>query len=1060
MGTSSTYSDLQVWLLGTLSVTRGDGVTIPIPSRPQRRLLTMLALHAGDTVRSSVLEDQAGLSPGALRTSISRLRRVVGGDALETTAFGYRLRAEVDHDAFERMVGLAPELADAEARIALSDAVALWRGDPLVEFEGETWTDAPLRHLAERHASAMEDLALLHLEAGDIATALATARTVVEREPFRERPRALLIRALAEDGRPTEALRAFQSYRALLGDEIGIEPSAALVELDRAIARSVDTSSPTGPEWTDAGWGRERRTVPRTSESRHHLPPVPVSSFVGRSGDVATVLGLVAVERLVTLTGAGGCGKTRLAIAVASADADLLGRRPRWVELGVVSASSHVVEHVAAAVGLTLRPDVDVVEQLVDHLVDAPPTLLVLDNAEHVIAPVEQLLTALLERYPSLRTLVTSREPLGVPGERVWRVPSLSTPAPGAPADLEVLMSYDSARLFLERARSARPDLATDQDTLAHVASICIGVDGLPLALELAAARTRTHPVEVVAAGINDAVRWQSGLHRAPLARHATLHASIQWSVDLVEPLARTVLGRLSVFQTSFSFDAALAVGRADEPGDLVSDAIAALVDANLLQFEGPADRLRMLNTVRRFCTLRAQGSELEGARERHARYCASYCEEIGEGVHGIERGPFIREMPNLVAAMEWARQHEPRLMFRMCTGLASVRTVLGFHDNIAETWTWLLSLDRGPQCGEAWRREWAAAVAAQMATATAHRIDVGSVADEVLSMLPADAGRARGWAGRGAAMRPAYQGHPGPILAYADEVRARHDDLEYSVYGGFAAYMAAMMGRLEEADHHVHELQRLSRRYATSFSVDTVGNGFAAVVVTDLIRGDVTTAAGRAHGAVPDDPSFSMTAAAALAQVALVSGDRNVLAHAIEWSRQPTIPLLRFLPTFIELVKRRLGGHVEHAADLAEQVWEEAEHLPVSRVYPLPILTAALVDAGRIGVGRDMTERAALIVAGMDPAPLLSAGVLESRAMLDLASGEILTAAGWLRDLLEISVANQFGQMTIDALERVAEAAGDGALAATLRAPTQRGATLTEAVRLGQRWLTGVASG
>lgn len=1057
MGDPAMSGELQVGLLGSLTVSR-RGAVISIPSGPQRRLLSMLALHAGDVVRSSVLEDQAGLSSGALRTSISRLRRVVGTDALETATSGYRLRAAVDLVAFERMVGVAPELSDAQARTVLTDAVALWRGDPMAEFHGESWTEVPIRRLAEQFATALEDLALLQLDAGETTAAVATVGRVVEREPFRERPRALLIRALAEDGRPTEALRAFQSYRALLRDEIGIAPSAALVELDRSIASSVGNTV-TAFGTIHPAWVRERRATPRTSEPRHHLPPVPVSSFVGRSNDVATVLGLVTVERLVTLTGAGGCGKTRLAIAVAGADAERRGRPARWVELGVVSTPSHVVEHVAAALGLTLRHHIDAVRQMADHVADAPSTLLVLDNAEHVIAPVAELLSELLQHCPSLRVLVTSRGALGIAGERVWRVPSLSTPPPGTPVDADVLMSYDAVRLFLDRARSARPDLASDRDALAHMASICTGVDGLPLAVELAAARTRTHPVAQVAAGINDAVRWQTDLHRAPLARHATLHASIQWSVDLVEPLARAVLIRLSVFETSFSFEAGVAVGRVGEPPDLVADAISTLVDAHLLQLDGSTDRLRMLRTVRRFCALRPDGgSDIDGARARHARYFTTYCQHVGEGRHGIERGPFIREMPDIVAAMEWAREHEPSLMFRICSGLASVRTALGSHGNIADTWRWLLSLDRGPTSGETWRREWATAVAAHMAAATAHSIDVNRVVDEIHSLLPGTAHRERGWAGRGAAMRPAYQGHVGPILAYADDVRARHDDLEYSVYGGFAAYMSAMMGRLEEAERHVVELERLSRRHTASFSVDTVGNGVAAAIVIDLIRGNLSKAASRADAPVPDDASFSMTAAAALAHVALVAGNRDTLARAVEWSRQPTIPLLRFLPTFIELVKRRFSGNLEHAADLAEQMWEEAEIVPVSRVHPLPVLTAALVDARRLTFAREMTERAASLVGGMDAAPLLSACVLASRALLDLDAGDIPTAAVSLRELLDISTTNGLVQMTIDALNHVANASGDGQVATTLRSMARPGATLVEAVRLGQRWLASVA--
>lgn len=1028
--------ELRVELLGALSVSRTAAGAIPIPSRPQRRLLAVLALHAGEEVRSSSLEEWLVLSPGALRTSVSRLRRVVGAGAVETTAIGYRLGASVDVAAFERLVSLAPDVGDDAARAALGEAIRLWHDDPLVEFAGEPWAEPVVRRLCELHASAVEDLAVLQLDAGEVAIPLVAIQALVDREPFRERAQALLMRALAEGGRPAEALRAFHAYRDLVCEEVGTEPSHALVELDRAIAASIESSTPIGPRPGDPAWTRVRRSVP--TAPLHHAPPVPVSSFVGRRHDLATVLDLVRSHRLVTLTGSGGCGKTRLAIAAATAEADRHRTDVRWVELGVVPVAADVVEHVAAAVGLSPQPRGDANLQLIGHVAGGRPMLLVLDNAEHVLAQVTELLTALLPRCASLRVLVTSREPLGIAGESIWRVPSLATPPPHVPVGVDDLASFDALQLFVDRARAARPGLVVDDEVLRHVAAICSGVDGLPLAVELAAARTRTLPVEVVSAGITDAVRWHATGSQAPLGRHATLHASIAWSVDLVDPLARSVLARLSVFQASFTLEAALTVAGAGEPPDQVADAVGALVDASLLQFDDATGRFFMLLTVRRFCTLRAN-DELEPARARHARHLAAFCADVGAGRRGIERGPFIREMPDLVVAMDWARVHEPRLVFAMCAGLAPVRSALGHHGNVADTWRWLLTLDRSAGTvvddgGVDWTAAWATAVAAQMAAATAHQVDVSLVADEVDRLLPADAVRARGWLARGGAMIPAYQGRMAPILAHVEDVRARRDDLEDSMYGGFAAYMLALVGRLDESDRQLAELARLTRRHHTTFRVDTVGNGYAAAIVVDLLRGDLRSAIGRADQPVPDDPAFSMTAAAALAHVALVAGDRPTFARALEWSRQRTIPMLRFLPTFIELVQRRFDGELDHAADLAEQFWEEAEQVPVSRVHPLPLLVTALVEVGRTSEARAMTSGAAELVARMDPAPLLSAGLMASRSLLAANAGSVSEAAACLGALLEITTAHGFVPMTVEALEQIAAIADDAVLAATLR--------------------------
>lgn len=1022
--------ELQVALLGPLVVTRGRPVRIA--SRPQRRLVAALAVHAGEVVRASSLEEWLRVSPGAIRTSVSRLRRLVGADAVETTPVGYRLRAQVDAATFERLVSLAPDLGDDAARSALESAIGLWRDDPLAEFAGEAWAEPTVRRLSELHATAVEDLAVLQLDAGHVSTALVAIGALVDREPFRERSQALLMRALADGGRPTEALRTFHTFRQLLCDEVGIEPSSALVDLDRAIAASIETSSALRPRPGDPAWGRARHSP--APVAAHHAPPTPLSSFVGRRDDLATVLDLIGEHRLVTLTGSGGCGKTRLAIAAAAAETDRSGTVVRWVELGLASTADAVNDHVAAACGITTRSRGDPTEHLIDHLATEPPVLLVLDNAEHVLTAVAVLVAPLLRRCRHLRVLVTSREPLGITGESVWRVPSLATPPPHFAVGVDEVASFDALALFVERARQARTGFVLDDESIAHVAAICRGVDGLPFAVELAAARTRTMPVEVVSAGIGDAVRWQATASAAPLGRHATLHASIAWSVDLVDPPARTVLARLAVFQGSFTLEAALSVGGDGEPVDRVADAVTALVDASLLQFDDVTGRFRMLQTVRRFCTLRSHG-EVDRARARHAHHLAAFCADVGAGRRGIARGQFIREMPDLVAAMDWAREHEPRLVFAMCAGLAAVRSALGHDANVADTWAWLLSLERGSDTTADWSSEWATAVAALMASATGHASDVSAVIDEVDGLLPVDAVRARGWLTRGAAMVPAYRGRLAPILAHVAEVRGRHDDLEDSIYGGFAAYMLALVGRLDEADRHVAELERLTRRHRTDFRVDTVGNGYAAAVVADLARGELRAAAARARQPVPHDPAFSMTAAAALAHVALVTGDRGTFASALAWSRQRTIPVLRFLPTFIELVSRRLGGEVDHVADLAEQYWQEAAPVPVSQVHPLPVLTRALLDAGRVATATAMVDEAAGLVDAMEPAPLLETGVVASRAAIDVSRRDVDAAAVSVVVLLDLAVAHGFVPMTIDAVELVAAIADDPALTACLHA-------------------------
>ena len=1025
---------IDIRLLGPLEVSGPDARQIEIPSKPQRRLVSALALHVGSVVRGATLEDRLDLSAGALRTSISRLRRLLGPDALTTTPPGYALDARVDVTEFDRLTALAPSLHDDAARSVLEQAMCLWRGPPLDEFSSDPWAAAAVARLHEVWATAVEDLAVLQLDAGETSIALAGIRSLIDDDPYRDRPQALLLRALCEAGRRTEALRSFQTYRRLLLDDIGTEPSRSVNALDRTIAAADPAWTPAPPFPDHPAWNRTRLHV-ATERRRAPRLPVPVSSFIGRSDEVAALSALLDTQRLVTLTGAGGCGKTRLALAVADATLDRYPGGAWWVALGPLTSSAQVLETVASSTGHTATSGADLTDQLVGRLDTDQPSLLVLDNAEHVLETVDALVAELLVRCPCLTVLVTSREPLGPAGELVWRVPPLDT--------------SDARALFLERAREARPTLLVDDDADAHVAAICAGLDGLPLALELAAARTRTLPLSTVAQGVGDAVRWQASGSRSTLAQHATLHASISWSVDLLDPIARTVLVRLSVFESAFTLQSAIAVAGAGHTDDELAASISTLVDASLVELDDATARYRMLRIVRQFCALRAQGTaDLDATRRRNVHRVADWCTEVGDGRRGIERGPLIVEMPDVVAAMQWARREEPIEVLRMCAGLAAVRSALGYNANVLETWEWLMSLDRAAAATDGWAAEWAAAVAALMAPATAQSIDVGTVADEVRRLLPADRRRELGWLARGAAMAPAYRGHVKPILAHAEEAARRGDEMEISIYGGFAAYMLSMMGRSDDLEVRLDELRRLTRRRHTAFSVDTVGNGYVGAVLGDLNQGELRAAARRATDRIPDDPAFSMTAAAALAQVALHTGDRATMACAVAWSRQETIPMLRYLPILIDLTATVTDGSTETAADLAEDYWEESAHVPVSRCHPLPLLTSALLAAGRLDAATSCVEAADGLVHDMDPAPWLRAGVLHGRAQLALHRGHRDELALHASDLAQLAATQSFATMAIDASELTAAALGPSTDRTRLLADTDAARQ-----RLGYRW-------
>ncbi len=485
----------------------------------------MLCQRSRTVVRSVVLEEHLGLSAGALRTSISRLRRVVGAECLVTGPAGYELRADVDVSEYEKLVNAADVSGAEQARCDLERSRSLWTGPPYDEFADEPWAEAEVRRLIELHTAATEELVVVLLDAGENAAAMVELVPLIDEHPYRDQPRALLMRALNQAGRQTEALRQYQAYRNVLHNDIGTEPSSALIELDRAIAAGSDLGvlrTRGHPAWT-----RHRGPLTVTNRDALRRLPTPLSSFIGRGREIAEITALLGDHRILTLTGAGGSGKSRLALRVASTARDRRSTDAWWIDLGVLATDGDVAEQIATEIGVV--PGLDTVVELERRLRDRP-TLIVLDNAEHVIDATAEVLVALLTRCPDLRTLVTSRQPLGITGEVVWRVPALALPDETTPMTLDNLEQHDALRLFLTRAREARPGMAVDRQAVDHITSICRELDGMPLALELAAAQLRTLPLETVAAQ-----HRRDHASQEQLPAHATLPVRHAESVDPME---------------------------------------------------------------------------------------------------------------------------------------------------------------------------------------------------------------------------------------------------------------------------------------------------------------------------------------------------------------------------------------------------------------------------------------------------------------------------------------------------------------------------------------------
>ena len=375
--------------------------------------------------------------------------------------------------------------------------------------------------LGELRCSAWESALELGLARGRHSQVAARAAELVELEPLRERLWSALITALAETGRTPEALRCYQRYRRLLGEELGLDPSTRLRALEERVVR-----------------GEFERPVEVSAQPAHNLP-VPLTTFVGRSilqGDIGTA---VEQDRLVTLIGIGGSGKTRLALEVAAGVVSAFPGGAWLVELAPVTEASQVVRAVADVLSIPVQPDRDLTDVLSDALASRPATLLVLDNCEHLLATCAGLVGRLLRKAAHLHVLATSRQPLIVPGEAIWPVPPLEPETEGA-------------ALFRDRSRLARPDHADPEVDHDVVLEICRQLDGLPLAIELAAAQVQTLDLHDLAARLGDRFRLLQR-HTPASDRHRSLRDTIAWSHDLLSPAAQMVLRRLAVFPTAHS---------------------------------------------------------------------------------------------------------------------------------------------------------------------------------------------------------------------------------------------------------------------------------------------------------------------------------------------------------------------------------------------------------------------------------------------------------------------------------------------------------------------------
>jgi predicted ATPase/DNA-binding SARP family transcriptional activator len=667
-------------VLGPLEIVEGSR-QLHVSGSRERALLAILLIHAGHVVSADRLIEElwGGDIPGnpsnALQVVVSRVRKALevpdGPGRLVTRKPGYLLDVgpeEVDAGRFVRLVAEARQLDRPRGLPLLEQALGLWRGPALTEFAAEGFARSEIGRLEEERLRAIELKAEAELALGRHAALAGELMALVAANPLREPLRAHLMLALYRSGRQGDALRVFQEGRAVLAEELGVDPGPELRELHQRILLQAASLMPTG----------EARV-----SSQGNLP-VPVTSFVGRHAALAAADGLLRRSRLVTLTGPGGTGKTRLAIELARTLDESFPDGAWLVELEAVTDPAAVPDALAAAFYLRESSSLGVAGPARGPLLDkvigylrGREALVVLDNCEHLVEACAQAVQRVLRSAPTVRFLVTSRERLGVDGEALLAVPPLGVPEPREQAHEQIAKS-EAVQLFADRATAVKPAFALDSGTAAAVARICRRLDGVPLAIELAAARVRILPPVQIAARLDDQFDLLTSGNRGVLPRHKTLRAAIDWSHRLLAEPERELFARLSVFAGGFSLEAAEEVCAEDGTGPAdVLESLSRLVDQSLVIAEDRGQaRFRMLETLRRYAGERLAESAVAGElRRRHAECFLRLAERAEPMLRGPGQATWLRtleaESDNLSAAMDWAFRHDPDAAVRFASSLA-----------------------------------------------------------------------------------------------------------------------------------------------------------------------------------------------------------------------------------------------------------------------------------------------------------------------------------------------------------------------------------------------------
>ena len=651
---------LRIQLLGGFAVSRAGR---PVPPgawrlRKAKSLIKLLALANGHRVLRSEIGELLWpeRAPASVQNNCAQALHVArraleacgaDGDAIASTSDGLlalREPVDVDLDTFEAAAARGAELRTVEMVRAALD---LYAGELLPEDLYEDWTAARREAVREQHLRLLMDLAELHVDAGKPPEAIEALERAVVADPHHEGAHRALMRIFAACGRRQRALDQYQRLRQTLRRELEADPDPATRRLYRQLL-SAEAEPPPAPR------------VGNLPQAR--------TSFVGRSRELTELDRLLRRTRILTLTGPGGCGKTRLALELAAKIRSRFTHGVWFVELASVSDESLAAPAIVTALGLQLRSRRDPSDGLVDHIGERR-LLLLIDNCEHLIEACARVIARLESTCPNAVILATSREPLHIAGELVWRVPSLSLPDQDRPS------SSEAVRLFYQRAAEA-----SDED-LSAVVEICLRLDGMPLAIELAAARAGILSPPQIAERLGDSLALLRTGSRALLTRQQTLQGTLAWSHDLLTRSEQTLFRRLSVFAGTFDIDAAERVGAGQgiEPAEVV-DLLGRLVDKSLVQCD--RHRYRLLETVRQYARGRLREAGEADRVEAAHRGCYAARAETAPSPAALDP-----DHDDLRAALASALAREPPVALRMATALESFWMARG---HFAEGARWL----------------------------------------------------------------------------------------------------------------------------------------------------------------------------------------------------------------------------------------------------------------------------------------------------------------------------------------------------------------------------------